>query len=323
MGEQGHESLWRAEGPKELDVSKDPYDVLGVKKDATQAEIRKAYRALAKELHPDLNPGDSSAETRFKAVSAAYAILGDADKRAKFDRGEIDASGAERAEQRSYRHYADSDFAHHYRTGSGNEGFEDLGDIFSQMFGQRGRGEFRMRGGDVRYNMTVDFLEAAKGAKKRVTMPDGTSLDVNIPAGVRDGQTLRLKGKGQPGVGGGEHGDALVQIAVAEHDAFQRDDLDIHYELPIGIDEATLGGEVEVPTIAGQVKMKIPKGSNSGDTLRLRGRGIHAKGGKKGDQLVKLKLVMPDKIDPDLENFMREWAKAHAYNPRAKARVKA
>lgn len=312
-----------ADGPKERNVSKDPYEVLGIKKDATQEEVRKAYRALAKKLHPDLNPGDNSAETRFKAVSAAYAILGDPDKRARFDRGEIDASGAERAEQRTYRHYADRDSAHHYRTGPGQEGFEDLGGIFSQMFGQRGRGEFRMRGGDVRYNMTVDFLEAAKGAKKRVTMPDGTTLDVNIPAGVHDGQTLRLKGKGQPGVGGGEHGDALVQIAISEHDAFQRDGLDILFELPIGIDEATLGGEIEVPTIAGQVKMKIPKGSNSGDTLRLRGRGVHAKGGKKGDQLVKLKIVMPDKIDSDLESFMREWAKAHAYDPRAKARVRA
>lgn len=317
---------WGADDPKERNVSKDPYEVLGVKKDATQEEIRKAYRALAKKLHPDLNPGDSSAETRFKAVSAAYAILGDPDKRARFDRGEIDASGAERAEQRSYRHYADTDFAHHYRTSSANEDFADF-DIFSQMFGQRGRAgggaEFRMRGGDVRYNMSVDFIEAARGATKRVTMPDGTTLDVNIPAGVREGQTLRLKGKGQPGIGGGEPGDALVQISIADHDAFRRDGLDILFELPIGIDEAVLGGEVEVPTIAGPVKMKIPKGASSGHTLRLRGRGIHTKGGRKGDQFVKLKLVMPDEIDSDLENFMREWAKEHAYDPRAKARVKA
>lgn len=307
-------------------MSKDPYEVLGIKKDATQDDVRKAYRALAKKLHPDLNPGDTSAETRFKAVSAAYAILGDADKRARFDRGEIDASGAERAEQRSYRHYADTDGAHHYRTAAGSEDFADMGDIFSQMFGQRGRAggaEFRMRGGDVRYNMTVDFLEAAKGGTKRVTMPDGTTLDVNIPAGVRDGQTLRLKGKGQPGVGGGEHGDALVQIAVSDHDAFTRDGLDILFELPVSLDEAVLGGEIEAPTIAGTVKMKIPQGASSGDTLRLRGRGIHARGGKKGDQLVRLKVVMPDKIDPDLENFMREWVKAHAYDARAKLKVRA
>lgn len=324
MGEQGREDARRAGGPKERNVSKDPYDVLGVSKNATQEEIRKAYRALAKKLHPDLNPGDTSAETRFKAVSTAYAILGDAEKRARFDRGEIDASGAERAEQRTYRHYADTDGAHHYRSASGQDDFADF-DIFSRMFGQRRRGgaEFRMRGGDARYNMTVDFLEAAKGATRRVTMPDGATLDVNIPAGVRDGQTLRLKGKGQPGVGGGEHGDALVQIAVSPHEAFERDGLDILLELPVSLDEAILGGEVEAPTIAGAVKMKIPKGANSGDTLRLRGRGIHAKGGKKGDQLVRLKVVMPDRIDSELENFVREWVKSHAYDARAKTRVKA
>lgn len=196
------------------------------------------------------------------------------------------------------------------------------------MFGQRrgggpeGRASFRMRGGDVLYRMAVDFLEAARGARKRITMPDGTNLDVTIPAGVQDGQTLRLKGKGQPGIGGGDHGDALVQVEVSRHAAFERDGSDIVLELPITIDEAVLGGRIEVPTIAGPVKMKIPKGASSGDTLRLRGKGIHAKGSKKtGDQLVRLRIVLPDKIDDELESFMTEWAKNNAYDPRAKLKV--
>jgi DnaJ-class molecular chaperone len=311
--------------PQERNVSKDPYDVLGVAKDASQDDIRKAYRRLAKSLHPDLKPGDKAAEEKFKEVSAAYAILGDAEKRAKFDRGEIDATGAERPEHHAYRHYADAD-AGHYWSSAGHADFGDLGDVFAEMFGQRGRGEggLRMRGADVSYRMKVDFLEAANGASKRVTMPDGAVLDVTIPAGVRDGQTLRLKGKGQPGVGGGPPGDALVQIEVGEHPQFRREGRDILIELPISLNEAVLGGQVEVPTIAGRVKLTIPKGASGGDTLRLRGKGIDDKRAKrKGDQFVRLRVVLPDEIDSELEGFMREWASKHAYDPRAISRVRA
>ncbi len=310
-------------------MSKDPYEALGVGKDASQADIRKAYRDLAKKLHPDLNPGDKEAEERFKGISAAYAILGDAEKKAQFDSGEIDASGAERPDQQFYRRYADADGWHHYQSSAGHEDFADIGDIFADLYarqrtgGAGGAGQtFRMRGGDARYHMTVDFLEAVKGAKKRVTMPDGATLDVSIPAGVRDGQTLRLKGKGHPGIGGGPPGDALVQIEVSPHPLYTREGRDILIELPVALNEAVLGASVEVPTISGRVKMSVPKGASSGDTLRLRGKGIHEKGSKtKGDQLVRLKVVLPDTIDPELEAFMKEWSERHAFDPRADLKV--
>ncbi len=324
-------------------VSKSLYDILGVDKSASEDEIRKAYRKLAKELHPDLNPGDGAAESRFKEVSAAYAILGDAEKRRRYDRGEIDETGAERPEQRFYRDFADTDADHHYRSTAGYEDFADLGDIFSDLFaeglhrrrpggpgGRAGPGagaSIRMRGADVRYHMTIGFLEAAKGGKRRITMPDGTSLEVTIPEGVRDGQMLRLEGKGRPGIGGGPPGDALIAISVAPHPVFSREGLDILVTLPITIDEAVLGAKIDVPTIWGPVKLTIPKGASSGQTLRLRGKGVRARGGKgaggarQGNQLVKLEIVMPETVDAELEAFMKRWRETHAYDPRARLRA--
>ncbi|MDX1540091.1 MAG: J domain-containing protein, partial [Geminicoccaceae bacterium] len=175
----------------------------------------------------------------------------------------------------------------------------------------------RARGADVSYTLPVDFLDAAKGARKRVTV-DGRTLDITIPAGVRDRQMLRLKGQGAPGFDGGPPGDAYVEVVIQPHPQFERKDQNIHLELPVSLPEAVLGGRIEVPTIDGPVTMTVPKGANTGSTLRLRGRGIlDAKNGQRGDQYVRLKVMLPKEPDPELERFMQEWAKEHAYDPRA------
>ncbi|MBO6781787.1 MAG: DnaJ domain-containing protein [Alphaproteobacteria bacterium] len=303
-------------------MARDPYEVLGVNRDASADDVRKAYRKLAKENHPDLKPGDREAEERFKEVQAAYDIVGDADKRARFDRGEIDADGHERAEQQFYRHYADAGSDHPYHSAEGYADFADMGDIFTDLFGHaRADGArtrtVRMRGGDIRYTFDVDFLDAAKGTKRRITMPDGRELDLTIPSGLRDGQVLRLKGKGQPGLGGGPAGDALITVHVRPHKLFRREGKDIHIELPIALHEAVLGAKVKVPTIDGPVTMTVKKGANTGDRLRLRGKGVgDGKAGARGDQHVTLKVVLPEAPDDDLSTFLSGWAETHAYDPR-------
>jgi DnaJ-class molecular chaperone len=306
-------------------MAEDPYAVLGVEKNASQDEIKKRYRKLAKELHPDLNPDKPDVAERFKAVTAAYDLLSDPETRAKYDRGEIDASGQERPQQRFYREYAEDPGAPRFYTREGLSDEEGLRDLFEGLFGGRGGpggpgAGFRMRarGADVSYTLPVDFLDAAKGAKKRVTVGDGRTLDLTIPAGVRDRQTLRLKGQGMPGFEGGPPGDAYVEVHVQPHPFFERKDGNIHMELPITLAEAVLGGKVDVPTIDGPVSMTIPKGSNTGTTLRLRGRGIvDPTTGRRGDQYVRLKVVLPKSPDPELEEFVRRWSAEHPYNPRA------
>ncbi|MGD0530870.1 MAG: J domain-containing protein [Methyloceanibacter sp.] len=309
-------------------MADDLYSVLGVARGASTEDIVKAYRKLAKKLHPDLNPGDKAAEEKFKQVTAAYDILGDADKRGRYDRGEIDASGQERPQQRYYREYAGGEDGARYRSTAGYEdlgGFSDLfGDLFGRGAGARGGGQrFAMRGTDAQYRLEIDFLEAVNGAKKRITLPDGGTLDVTIPGGVQQGQVMRLKGKGMPGMGGAEPGDALVEILVRPHPVFTREGDDILAEVPITFDEAVLGGKVEVPTITGNVFATVPPGSNTGKTLRLKGRGIKRKGGKHGDELVKLIVVMPDRIDEDLKTFAENWRAEHRYDPRRKLREQA
>lgn len=307
-------------------MAQDPYTVLGVDKAASADDIRKAYRKLAKENHPDLKPGDKNAEERFKEIQAAYDIVGDVDKRARFDRGEIDAEGNERPEQQFYRHYADAGADHPYHSAEGYADFADMGDVFSDLFGHArhaggsggGTRTVRMRGGDVRYAYEVDFLDAARGAKQRITMPDGRDLDLSIPAGLRDGQVLRLKGKGMPGLGGGPAGDAFVTVHVRPHKLFRREGNDIHVELPIALHEAVLGGRVRVPTVDGPVTMTVKPGANTDDRLRLRGKGVSmGKSGKRGDQQVILKVVLPETPDEDLSAFLTDWAKDHDYDPRA------
>ena len=250
-------------------MAANPYETLGVSKDATQDQIRAAYRKLAKKFHPDLNPGERSAEEKFKAVSSAYDLLGDPDKRARFDRGEIDAGGTERPERRYYRDFQDAG-GHAYEDASG---FADIDDVLNGLFGD-GDFQFRTRGPDARYRLSVEFLEAVNGATKRISIPGGGTIDVTIPPGTRDGQALRLRGKGLSGHGGGQQGDAIVTVEVRPHPFFTSngDDIDIH--LPVSLREAVLGAKVEVPTPAGPVVMSVPKGANTGTRMRLKARGV-------------------------------------------------
>jgi len=302
-------------------MADDPYSILGLTKSASEEDIRRSFRKLAKELHPDMRPGDKTAAERFQKVSAAYELLSDSEKRQKFDRGEIDASGEPK---RTYRRQpAGGAYA-----GSGPADDLGFGDIFEDIFGgargarggaRAGAAGFGLRGQDVRYTLEVDFMEAVLGAKKRVTMPDGGQLDLTVPEGVTDGQTLRLRGKGQPGQRGAEAGDALVEIKVRVHPTFQRQGDDIAAEVPISLDEAVLGGKIEVPTVQGRVALTLPKGTSSGRVFRLKGKGVkNATTGAVGDELVTVKIVLPDTIDESLSYFMAEWRQRHAYDPRKK-----
>jgi DnaJ-class molecular chaperone len=304
-------------------AARNPYEVLGVKKDASEDEIRSAYRKLAKRYHPDLNPGNKEAEARFKEISGANDILGDKDKRARFDRGEIDASGAERPEAAYSRYGGFAEGApgekYEYRSAEGMAP-EDLDDLFA-MFGRGGRGRrgggsMRLRGADQHYSLTVDFLTSVNGAKQRLDLAPDKSLDVTIPAGVRDGQILRLQGQGGAGLNGGPNGDALIEIHVAPHPFFRREGDDIHVDYPVTLGEAVLGGKVTVPTPDGAVSMTIPANSNTGRVLRLKGKGVARPDGSRGDEYVTLKLVLPEGGDKELTDFLRDWAPKHPYDPR-------
>jgi len=234
-------------------VQNDPYTELGIARGASSDVIRKAYRALAKELHPDTRPDDRDSEERFKRVTAAFHFLNDADRRRRFDRGEIDAEGNTRRRNG------------HGRRPTHGADFDDIGDVFSSMFGGGARrGPFRATGEDVRYRLEVEFVEAANGGRKRVVMGDGKALDLVIPEGVRPGAVLRLRGQGKPGPSGAAPGDAMVEIDVLSHPIFERRDNDIWLDLPITLPEAVVGAKVQVPTLTGQVSLTIPKGSNSG-----------------------------------------------------------
>lgn len=297
---------------------KNPYEVLGVPSTATAAEIQSAYRKLAKKLHPDLNPGDKAAEEKFKEVAGAYDLLSDADKRRRFDAGEIDASGAERPPPRQhfYRDYAGAEADHPYADMSGYADFMDGEDIFADLLRRSQRARANRRGEDRHYRLDIDFADSIAGATRRITLPDGGTLDVKIPPGLVSGQTIRLKGKGAPGAGTGGPGDAMIEVEVLPDRRFTRDGDDITIELPISLSEAVLGGRVRVPTATGAVAMTVPKGSNTGTTLRLKGKGAPKRGGGFGDQFVKLKVVLPSPPDPALEAFVSGWEKGKSFNPR-------
>jgi DnaJ-class molecular chaperone len=300
----------------------DPYNVLGVPRDASQDDIRKAYRRLAKKNHPDLNPGNEHAENRFKEISAAYNILGNEEKRARFDKGEIDESGAERPEQPFYRQSAEGEPGFKYYQWSSGGRDEDMGDIFADLFrdSRAGRGErcgFPIPGSDIHYTLTVDFLDALNGAKRTVTMPDGAQLAITIPAGLKDGQTLRLRGKGQPGLNGGEPGDALVTINVRDHPVFQRDGDTIRSVLDITLNEALSGGKIRAETVSGVVNVTVPKNANTGRTLRLRGKGVMNRStGKRGDHMIELRIKLPEQPDEELRELISDWEAKHPYDPR-------
>lgn len=322
-------------------MAKNPYDILGVSKTASDAEIKAAYRKLAKKYHPDVNPGDEEALRKFKDAGTAYDFLKDKDKRAAFDRGDIDIEGqpawgefggAAGGKRPNFRDFSGNfsggpNGAQYYSSGSVNP--EDLQDIFGSFFGGAGFGRTRPGAGpgfgagfeeplrtqpnaDINYRLEVDFLDAARGAKQQVTMPDGKNLAITIPAGVREGQKLRLKGKGRA-LPGGKSGDAYVEIHIRPHNIFTRSGNDIHSEVPIGLHEAVLGGKIEVETIHGPVQMSVPKGTSSGTQLRLKGKGI-----KDGSHIARVRIVMPPQIDPELEEAIKNWAAKHAYNPRRK-----
>jgi DnaJ-class molecular chaperone len=297
-------------------VSEDPYKILGVSTNASPEDIQKAYRALAKKLHPDLNPGNREAEEQFKRVAGAYDLLSDPEKRARFDRGEIDAAGAERPRQRFYRDFAEAGGeAHPYASQEGYADLDGVDDILSEILGRRARSNLRLRGQDVLYRLPVDFLDALNGATKRIQLADGKELDVTIPPGTRDGQVLRLRGNGRPGVGGGEPGDALVTTEVRPHPVFRRVNDDIYFDLPVTLAEAVLGGRVNVPTPTGVVSMTVPRASNTGSVLRLRGKGAPRGDGGRGDAYAKLNVTLPAKPDPELEAFVSQWP-GRGYDPR-------
>ncbi|AXK80983.1 J domain-containing protein [Pseudolabrys taiwanensis] len=325
---------------------RDPYEILGVSKSASEAEVKSAYRKLAKKLHPDANKHDPKAASRFAELNAAYEIVGDDEKRKAFDRGEIDAEGKPRFQGFNAGAGAGGPWGHqqgagasHFESfsfgpdgfqrragggggGAGAGGFEDL---LRGMFGgggaRGGRTAFETEdfgtettGQDLHATLTISLPEAAKGSKARVSLPTGKEIEVKIPAGITDGQQIRLKGQGWPSAHG-RAGDALITVNVAPHPLFKPDGSDLRLELPITLYEATLGGKVRVPTLDGAVELAIPAGTNSGRTFRLKGKGLKAKGAT-GDLLATVRIALPDQLDDDFKKLMETWRDKKPYDPR-------
>jgi DnaJ-class molecular chaperone len=321
-------------------LANDPYKELGVSRGASAEDIRKAFRKLAKELHPDRNPGDKVAEEKFKRVAGAFDILGDVEKRKKYDRGEIDADGREVA--RGYTGggaggpFGAGGFNEFRRGAGGRRGaspgghgggpqFEggEFEDILSDLFGGRAGGGFTgrqgpTRGDDLRLKMAIDLEDAIRGGPQRVTLPDGQTLDLTVPKGAREGQLLRLRGKGSPGRMGGAAGDALVELTIKPHPVYRLEGADLHMDLPISVPDAILGAKVDAPTPDGQVSLTVPPKANSGQTLRLKGRGATDAEGRRGDLFAKLVVTLPDMPDDVLERFAQEWREKRPYQPRRK-----
>jgi DnaJ-class molecular chaperone len=327
---------YRAGASRAIEKMRDPYQVLGVAKSASAAEIKKAYRQLAKKYHPDRNKNDPKAAAQFAEINSAYEIIGDEDKKAKFDRGEIGADGKPRFTGFEGFGAGPGGFSGFTRGAAGGPGgthFEfsyggpdaarggfDPGDILADLFGggaRRGRGGPPRRGEDVVATVTAPLETAAHGGSARVLLPGGRALDVSIPAGIDDGQQIRLRGQGQPGPVGAEAGDAIVTVRIAPHPFFRIEGRDLRLDLPVTLYEAALGGKIPVPTLDGKVELTVPAGSNGGRVLRLRGKGLPASDGKPaGDLYVSLKLTAPEHPDADYEALMRKWRTDKPYDPR-------
>jgi len=323
---------------------RDPYEVLGVTRSASAADIKSAFRRLAKKLHPDANKHDPKAATRFAELNAAYEIVGDKDKRKAFDSGEIDAEGKPRfqgfegfgrgpgagggfGQEGGFETFSWGPEGAHASGRAGARGFAGFEDILKDVFGARGaagraRGNVQFEtddfgaapGRDISAALSITLAEAAKGVKKRVQLPTGKEVEVKIPAGLDEGQQIRLKGQGLPGAGG-RTGDLLITVSVTPHPLFQRDGADLRLDLPVTLYEAVLGAKVRVPTLEGTVELAIPAGTNSGRTFRLRGKGFPSKE-RKGDLLASVRIVLPEGDDRDLDELMRKWRETKPYDPR-------
>lgn len=297
---------------------RDPYTVLGLARGASDDEIKKSYRKLAKKLHPDLNPGKKAIEQQFKEITAAYDFLTDPQKRARYDRGEIGPDGAEKMQFRGGGPFARDFGAHPFggsarasagRAGAGAAGGfgGGLDEMIAEFLGRGRKTAATAEAGAQK--LKIGFLEAARGGKHRVALPDGRAIEVAIPAGIEAGQKLRLKDP--------KGGEIFLEIEIEPHPLYTRKDRDIHVDIPVTLIEAVLGATITVPTIHGAVALKIPRGSNSGATLRLKGKGI-ASNGTSGDQLVKLRVTLPDPPDPELVKFLERWGAGHPYDVRGK-----
>lgn len=297
---------------------KDPYQILGVSKTATQEEIKKAYRSLVKKNHPDLNPGNKQAEARFKEISVAYDLIGTPEERAKFDRGETQESfygsqgnrGGDRSSYYNTQQNAGR-YSHSFADQFGDE------DLFEELFRQvRGQGRStKPTGQDTLYKMEVSLKDAVTGVEKIINLPNGTNLKVKIPPGINSGTKLRFKGHGEKGPGGKTSGDALIEVTVVPTEGFVRTGNDIETEVPISFIEALTGAEISVPTLYGPVMLKIPPGVSTGTKLRIKGKGVQT-AESSGSQIVKIKIVMPKVVPPELVAEASKWKEKYNYNPR-------
>ncbi|HXH76213.1 MAG TPA: J domain-containing protein [Bacteriovoracaceae bacterium] len=298
----------------------DPYTALGVSKNASQEEIKKAYRKLAKKYHPDFNPGNKEAESKFKAAQHAFDVIGNPEARAKWDRGETDEQQQEKYEEyqksghRRPYYYDTQDQGGRYSFNFGEEMGED--DIFESIFGSGlGRGRQASAGPAENYQMEVDFREAALGGEKVITLPPGKTLQIKIPPGIEEGKKLKFKGMGSPGRRGGPPGDVFVEVKVRPLPGFKRTGPDLETEVNISLFEAILGAEIQVPTLDGSVMLKIPGGVSTGSKLRIKGKGAGS-GENRGNQIIVLKVVMPKELKPAFQSEMARLKEKFDYNPR-------
>jgi DnaJ-class molecular chaperone len=321
---------------------RDPYEILGVPKAASSSDIKMAYRRLAKKLHPDANNRDPKAAAKFAELNSAYEIVGDDKKRAAFDRGEIDAEGKPRfhgfdassaspgpgfgRESRFETFTWGPEGFRRSSSGRAGGGFGRFDDILSDMFGHGAAGagtrhgfdeedfSASRRGQDISVSLTITLDDLDKGVTKRLRLPTGKDVDVKVPAGLTSGQQIRLKGQGLPGYGG-PAGDALITVTIAPHPHFKIEAANLRLDLPITLYDAVLGGKVRVPTLSGAVELAIPAGTNSGRTFRLKAKGLPAPGGGRGDLFLTVRIMLPDRIDGEFEQLMRQWKERKPYDP--------